>query len=140
MFLCGVAPPKDQDDDCWDPDELAFPYHQLFENTIRQSIARRVPAFESIEIISSWAGLDDFNTSSTMGQNSAIIDFHPEMPNVFMVHGFSGHGLQHSPAAGRAAAGTLEYGAFASLLTLSCFRLTAKCDWKEEWDKVNRSH
>jgi len=111
-FLCGVSPPKEQDVDCWDPDELAFPDHHLFENTIRHSIAHRVPAFESIEIISSWAGLYDFNT---MDQNAAIIDFHPELPNVFMVNGFSGHGLQHSLAAGRAASEKLEYGAFSSL-------------------------
>lgn len=110
-FLCGVSPPEDQDADCWDPDELAFPDHHLFENTIRQSIAHRVPAFGSVEITSSWAGLYDCNT---MDQN-AIIDFHPEIPNVFMVNGFSGCGLQHSPAAGRAAAEKLEYGAFKAL-------------------------
>jgi len=110
-FLCGVSPPEHKDVDCWDPDELAFPDHELFESIIRQSIAHRVPAFESIEVRTSWAGLYDYNTVD----QGAIIDFHPEMPNVFMVNGFSGHGLQHSPAAGRAAAEKLEYGDFISL-------------------------
>lgn len=110
-FLCGVSPPQDEDVDCWDPDELDFPDHDLFDNIVWPAIAHRVPAFGNIKVKSAWAGLYEYNT---VDQN-AIIDFHPEIPNVLMVNGFSGHGLQHSPAAGRAAAELLEHGRFTTL-------------------------
>ena len=44
---------------------------------------------------------------NTIEQNG-IIDFHPKLRNVLMVNGFSGHGSQHAPAAGRAAAELLD--------------------------------
>eukprot|EP00980_Cylindrotheca_fusiformis_P011041 scaffold2535_cov126-Cylindrotheca_fusiformis.AAC.3 len=110
-FLCGVSPPDDEDVDCWDPDELEFPDYDLFEGTVWPSIAHRVPAFENIKVKSAWAGLYEYNT---VDQN-AIIDFHPEIPNVLLCNGFSGHGLQHSPATGRAAAELLDHGRFTTL-------------------------
>ena len=36
-----------------------------------------------------------------------LIDFHPEMPNVLLVGGGSGHGFKHGPEVGRHAAGRL---------------------------------
>jgi FAD-dependent oxidoreductase domain-containing protein 1 len=110
-FICGVSPPQDEDIDCWDPHELDFPDYDLFDNTVWPAIAHRVPAFGNIKVKSAWAGLYEYNT---VDQN-AIIDFHPEMPNVLMVNGFSGHGLMHSPASGRAAAELLEHGRFTTL-------------------------
>ena len=54
----------------------------------------------------SWCGYYDFNT---LDQN-AIIGFHPELRNMVLVNGFSGHGLMQSPAAGRAAAELIASG------------------------------
>lgn len=51
---------------------------------------------------------------NTIDQN-AIIDFHPEIPNVLMACGFSGHGLQQAPAAGRAAAELLASRQFQTI-------------------------
>lgn len=45
-------------------------------------------------------------------ENSAngdfLIDFHPDMPNVLLVGGGSGHGFKHGPEVGRYAAGVLS--------------------------------
>lgn len=117
-FLCGMSPPSEEDFDCYDRRELenADPY--LFERDIWPALYNRVPAFGSIKLQSSWAGLYEYNT---FDQN-CIIDFHPEMSNVLMVNGFSGHGLQHSPAAGRAAAELIDYDNRFESLNLDVFR------------------
>ena len=65
---------------------------------------------------------------NTLDQN-AIIDFHPEMGNVVMANGFSGHGLQQSPAAGRAVSESISNCSFESL-DLSVFSFDRCCNDK----------
>eukprot|EP00536_Pseudo-nitzschia_multiseries_P006774 jgi/Psemu1/255657/estExt_Genewise1Plus.C_1480029 len=117
-FLCGISPPSDEDFDCYDRRELenADPY--LFERYIWPALYNRVRAFGSIKVQSSWAGLYEYN----IFDQNCIIDFHPEMTNVLMINGFSGHGLQHSPAAGRAGAELIENGNRFVTLNLDIFR------------------
>ena len=44
-----------------------------------------------------------------------MIGRHPEIANFIFANGFSGHGLQQSPAAGRAAAELIVHGKFVAL-------------------------
>jgi glycine/D-amino acid oxidase-like deaminating enzyme len=44
-----------------------------------------------------------------------VIGAHPAVPNLIHAAGFSGHGIQHSPATGRGVAELVAHGGFVSL-------------------------
>ncbi len=106
-YICGVSPPEDADPDCLD---FEIDYG-LFEETIWPTLAQRVPAFEAIKLARAWAGHYDYNT---LDQN-AILGPHPELANFHVAAGFSGHGLQQSPAVGRAIAELITFGGYRSI-------------------------
>lgn len=83
----------------------------LWLDKIWPAIATRIPAFEAVKVISEWAGQYDYNT---LDQN-AITGPHPEIANFLFLNGFSGHGLQQSPAMGRATAEWILHGGYRSL-------------------------
>ncbi|XP_054481921.1 FAD-dependent oxidoreductase domain-containing protein 1 [Anoplopoma fimbria] len=85
--------------------------HQFFEEKIWPSLASRVPAFEKLKVTSAWAGFYDYNTFDQNG----IIGMHPLINNMYFATGFSGHGLQHSPAVGRSVAELILDGNFTTL-------------------------
>lgn len=107
QFICGVSPPADRDPDCLD---LEIDYG-LFEETVWPTLAHRVPAFEAIKLVRAWAGHYAYNT---FDQN-AILGPHPELPNFHFANGFSGHGLQQSPAVGRGIAELIVHGEYRTL-------------------------
>lgn len=93
-----------------DADDFTMDF-SLWESHIWPVIATRIPAFEAVKITSEWAGQYDYNV---LDQN-AICGPHPDVGNFMFLNGFSGHGLQQSPAMGRGTAEWLVHGAYRSL-------------------------
>lgn len=106
-FLAGCAPVDDPTVD-WDDFE---PRYEEFEDIIWPALAQRSEAFESIKVVSQWAGHYDFNAFD----HNLVVGAHPEVPNFIFANGFSGHGLQQSPATGRAVAELIVYGGYRTL-------------------------
>ena len=91
------------DDFVMDPDR--------WQDHVWPIIAGRIPQFEAIRVVTEWAGHYAFNT---LDQN-AILGPHDEVRNFIFQNGFSGHGLQQSPAMGRGIAELITYGEYRSL-------------------------
>ncbi|MCF3934770.1 FAD-binding oxidoreductase [Acuticoccus sp. M5D2P5] len=106
-FLCGAVPPHDP--------AVAFddfdPGYDEFEEIVWPALAARSSAFEAIKLVNQWAGHYDYNTLD----HNLIVGRHPEVENFIFANGFSGHGLQQSPAAGRAVSELIAYGGYRSL-------------------------
>ena len=107
QFIAGCSPDPGNDPDCSDF-EIDYGW---FEEHIWPILAHRVPAFEAIKLENAWAGHYAYNT---LDQN-AILGPHPEIMNFFFANGFSGHGLQQSPAVGRGIAELITHGEYKSL-------------------------
>lgn len=107
QFLAGCSPEPENDPDCTDFDVD----YGWFEEHIWPILAHRVPAFEAIKIENAWAGHYAYNI---LDQN-AILGSHPNVTNFYFANGFSGHGLQQSPAVGRAIAELITFGEYRSL-------------------------
>ena len=106
-WLCGVAPPEAQDPACEDFEVT----HALFDELIWPTLAARVDGFEALRVQRAWAGHYDVN----LLDHNMIIGAHPEVDNLLFANGFSGHGLQHSPAVGRALSELVCHGGYRSL-------------------------
>lgn len=98
-----VDPAVDHDDFNMDP--------ALWQEHIWPVLAHRIPQFEAIKVTSEWAGHYAYNTLD----HNAIIGPHTEVENFYFVNGFSGHGLQQSPAMGRGMSELLTYGEYRTL-------------------------
>ena len=106
-YLAGCPP---DDDPAVDPMDFEIDW-SIWEDKVWPAIANRIPAFERIKLRTTWVGHYDFNT---LDQN-AILGPHPEVTNFHFCNGFSGHGLQQSPAVGRGMAEMLVTGGWRSL-------------------------
>ncbi|MBS0388769.1 MAG: FAD-binding oxidoreductase, partial [Proteobacteria bacterium] len=107
QFICGRSPAaaEDREDFGLEPDL------DCFEQSVWPALAERVPAFAALRVTGAWAGHYEYNTFDQNG----IVGLHPELRNFVFANGFSGHGLQQSPAVGRAVAELITYGAYRTL-------------------------
>jgi FAD-dependent oxidoreductase domain-containing protein 1 len=109
VYICGGAEDEGLEAAA-DPRDFE-PEWPLFEESIWPVLAARIPAFEAIKPTRAWAGHYDFNT---LDQN-AVIGGHPDVENLYLCNGFSGHGLQQAPAAGRAIAELVVHGGYRTI-------------------------
>lgn len=109
VYLAGGAE-SEEGETAADPHDFN-PQWDLFEEVIWPTLAARIPAFEAIKLTRAWAGHYDYNT---LDQN-AVIGAHPELAGLYFLNGFSGHGLQQAPAAGRAIAELIVHGGYRTI-------------------------
>ena len=106
-FICGTSPDAGND-----PDDAPLEVDQaLFDDVVWPTLAARVPAFEALRQTGAWAGYYEFNTFDQNG----IVGYHPTVTNLVFANGFSGHGLQQSPAVGRGVAELIVDGGYRTL-------------------------
>lgn len=109
-FIGGVAPPDEADPDIHDPKDFEVD-HALFDEVVWPTLAHRVPGFEALRLVGSWAGHYDVNLLDA----NVIVGPHPAIDNLLFANGFSGHGLQQSPGVGRALAEWICDGGWRSI-------------------------
>lgn len=104
-FIFGTTPDPDADDLPLEPNQAEF------DEAAWAALAHRVPAFESVRVERAWAGYYEMN----LFDHNALLGLHPGFANLWCATGFSGHGMQQAPAAGRGLAELLLYGGFRTL-------------------------
>jgi glycine/D-amino acid oxidase-like deaminating enzyme len=106
-FICGTVP-HDGDPDATGDFE---PEYAAFEDFLWPILAHRVPALESLRLESAWAGHYEINALDHNG----VVGRHDVLENFVFACGFSGHGVMHSPATGRAVAELIVHGGYRTL-------------------------
>ena len=106
-YMAGCPP---EDDPAVAYDDFGFD-HGLWEHKVWPAVATRVPQLDQVKVINEWVGHYAYNV---LDQN-AILGRHSVVSNFIFLNGFSGHGLQQSPALGRGIAELITYGEYRSL-------------------------
>jgi len=106
-FIAGAAPAPDP---AVAADDFE-PRHEEWEALVWPALAARSPAFEALRLTGMWAGHYDMCTLDA----NAVVGPHPEVGNFLFANGFSGHGLQQSPAIGRGLAEWIVFGGWRTL-------------------------
>jgi glycine/D-amino acid oxidase-like deaminating enzyme len=107
FYLAGAVP---ENDTAPEHDDFEVVYSE-FEEEVWPVMANRVPAFEAIKLVRAWVGHYDYNA---LDQNG-VVGPHPEISNFLFANGFSGHGLQHAAAVGRAVSELVSHGGYRAL-------------------------
>ena len=107
-YIAGFSPRDGEPD----PDTLDLATDRgPFESLVWPALAHRVPDFDRVRLLDSWAGHYEVNTLD----HNAIVGPHPRVSNLVFANGFSGHGLQQAPAVGRGVAEWIATGAYETL-------------------------
>jgi glycine/D-amino acid oxidase-like deaminating enzyme len=81
--------------------------HDYFERAVWPAAARRFPPLEAARCHRTWAGLYE---QCELDGNPIIGNWPGRLENFHVCAGFSGHGMMHAPAAGRAIAERIVHG------------------------------
>jgi FAD-dependent oxidoreductase domain-containing protein 1 len=81
--------------------------HHYFERVVWPAVAHRFPAFEAAKCHRTWSGLYE---QCELDGNPIIGNWPGTLDNFHVCSGFSGHGMMHAPAAGRAIAERIIHG------------------------------
>ena len=107
-YICGYSPRDGEED----PDTLDLAADRRpFESFVWPTLSHRIPAFDQLRLLDTWAGHYEVNTVD----HNAIVGPHPVIANFLFANGFSGHGLQQSPAVGRGLAEWIATGRYETL-------------------------
>ena len=102
-----------------------------YMNVVWPQVAKRVPPFDTAKLIRGWAGLYAMNKAD----GNAIIGHLGDVQGFYGAVGFSGHGLQQSPAIGKCMSELIQFGKYQTI-DLSCFSFdrfkTGKLIFEEE--------
>jgi FAD-dependent oxidoreductase domain-containing protein 1 len=105
-FISGITNPDVAGEFCFDV------RHEWFEEHVWPGLTNRVPAFERIKVMNAWVG----HYAQCLFDGNMVIGAWPGQPDNFLIAtGFSGHGLQHAPAVGRALAELILDGRFQAI-------------------------
>lgn len=107
VYMAGCSP---DDDRAVAYDDLRMD-RDIWETKVWPALAHRVPAFERTKVLNQWAGHYAYNTLD----HNVIVGRHHELSNFIFANGFSGHGLQQSPAIGRGVAELIAYNEYRTL-------------------------
>jgi FAD-dependent oxidoreductase domain-containing protein 1 len=107
-YLTGFSPREGEPD----PDTLDLASDRApFESFVWPILAHRVPGFDRLRLLDTWAGHYEVNTLD----HNAVVGPHPRIRNLLFANGFSGHGLQQAPAVGRGLAEWIATGRWETL-------------------------
>jgi len=87
-----------------------------YMDVIWPQVSERVPSFDTARLIRGWAGHYAMNKVD----GNAIIGHFGDIKGFYGAVGFSGHGLQQSPAIGKCMSELIQFGKYQTV-DLSCF-------------------
>lgn len=102
--------------------EFGFNYDvdvPFFEKAVWPDLAAHMQSLDRLKLINYWRGCYEYNYID----HNAIIGQHQDVPNLYLINGFSGHGMMQAPAAGK---GLAEYILHDEYRTLDLSRMNIR--------------